>query len=134
MRIAVAVTISGGSVEVDFTGTTGESHWGLNVPFNLSRAEALYALKVILGPDIPLLEGSMRPFSVTAPEGSILNPRPPAPTMLRTIVVHNVCGAVSRPCPPWSPNTSHHSGFVLTLGDLGRPLPRRLPSRADCVP
>jgi N-methylhydantoinase B len=96
VRIAVAVTISGGSVEVDFAGTTGESRWGLNVPFNLSRAEALYALKVILGPDIPLLEGSMRPFSVMAPEGSILNPRPPAPTMLRTIVVHNVCGAIWR--------------------------------------
>lgn len=104
VRIAVAVTISGGSVEVDFAGTTGESRWGLNVPFNLSRAESLYALKVILGPDIPLLEGSFRPFRVTAPEGSILNPRPPAPTMLRTIVVHNVCGAIWRALSPLVPD------------------------------
>ena len=103
VRIAVAVTISKGTVAVDFDGTTSESRWGLNVPFNLSRAEALYALKVILGPDIPLLEGSFRPFHVTAPEGSILNPRPPAPTMLRTIVVHNVCGAIWRALSPLVP-------------------------------
>lgn len=96
VRIAVAVTVEAEEVAVDFRGTTGESRWGLNVPFNLTRAEALYALRVILGPDIPLLEGSLRPFRVTAPEGSILNPRPPAPTMLRTIVVHNVCAAVWR--------------------------------------
>jgi N-methylhydantoinase B len=103
VRIAVAVRIARDTVEVDFTGTSPESRWGINVPSQLTYAQTMYALRVILGPDIPLLEGSFRPFQVQAPEGSILNPRRPAPTMLRTIVVHNVCGAIWRALSPLVP-------------------------------
>jgi N-methylhydantoinase B len=103
IRIAVAVTIYQDTVAVDFTGTSPESRWGINVPSQLTYAQTMYALRVVLAPDIPMLEGSFRPFRVQAPEGSILNPRPPAPTMLRTIVVHNVCGAVWRALAPLVP-------------------------------
>ena len=104
VRIATQITISGSEVSVDFEGTSPESRWGINVPFNLTVAETMYALRVLLGPDIPLLEGSFRPFSVRAPLGSILNPRPPAPTMVRTIVVHNVCAAVWLALSPLVPD------------------------------
>jgi N-methylhydantoinase B len=103
VRIVIAVTISQDTVAVDFTGTSSESHWGINVPSQLTYAQTMYALRVVLAPDIPMLEGSFRPFRVQAPDGSILNPRPPAPTMLRTIVVHNVCGAVWRALAPLVP-------------------------------
>jgi N-methylhydantoinase B len=103
IRIAVAITVSGDTVAVDFHGTSPESRWGINVPSQLTYAQTMYALRVVLAPDIAMLEGSFRPFRVVAPEGSILNPRPPAPTMLRTIVVHNVCGAVWRALSPLVP-------------------------------
>ena len=119
--IATQVRISGSNVEITFDGTSLESRWGINVPFQLTAAEALYALRVLLGPDIPLLEGSLRPFSVRAPEGSILNPRPPAPTMVRTIVVHNVCAAIWMALSPLVPEyvqpdrLSAHFGGIWTF-------------------
>ncbi len=103
IRIVVAITIAGEAVTVDFAGTSSESRWGINVPSQLTYAQTMYALRVVLAPDIAMLEGSFRPFRVEAPEGSIFNPRPPAPTMLRTIVVHNVCGAVWRALAPLVP-------------------------------
>jgi N-methylhydantoinase B len=121
VTIAIAISIAGDQIDVDFTGTSPESRWGLNVPSQLTEAETLYALRVILGPDIPLLEGSFKPFRVSAPLGSILNPRPPAPTMVRTTVVHNVCGAVWRALSPLAPehippgHLCAHFGGLWTL-------------------
>ena len=103
LRLQVAVSVCGDEVRVDFTGTAPQSRFGLNVPLNLTVAESIYALRVALAPDIPLLEGAFRPFEVTAPVGSVLNPLPPAPTMVRTIVVHNVCGAIWRALAPLVP-------------------------------
>jgi N-methylhydantoinase B len=118
IKIVATIRIGAGEIEVDFDGTAPESRWGINVPLNLTVAEALYALRVLLGPDIPLLEGAMRPFSVTAPLGTILNPRPPAPTMVRTIVVHNVCAAIWQAMSPLVPEhviperlTAHFGGI-----------------------
>jgi N-methylhydantoinase B len=121
IKIVAAVRVGDGEIEVDFDGTSAESRWGINVPFNLTVAEALYALRVLLGPDLPLLEGAMRPFSVTAPPGTILNPRPPAPTMVRTIVVHNVCAAIWQALCPLVPEylpadrLSAHFGGIWTF-------------------
>jgi N-methylhydantoinase B len=132
IQIETQITISGSDVSVAFEGTSPESRWGINVPFNLTVAETLYALRVLLGPDIPLLEGSFRPFSVTAPIGSILNPRPPAPTMVRTIVVHNVCAAVWLALSPLVPDhvvpdrLSAHFGGIWTFRFRG--VYRQVPS------
>jgi N-methylhydantoinase B len=118
IKIVVTIRIGAGEIEIDFDGTAPQSRWGINVPFNLTVAEALYALRVLIGPDLPLLEGAMRPFSVTAPLGTVLNPRPPAPTMVRTIVVHNVCAAIWQAMRPLVPEhvvperlTAHFGGI-----------------------
>ncbi|MHB8395229.1 MAG: hydantoinase B/oxoprolinase family protein [Candidatus Dormibacteria bacterium] len=104
LRIRAAITINDGTITVDFTGTADQVRWGLNTPFNLTYAETVYALRLALGGDIPVLEGSLRPFSVSAPEGCVLNALPPAPTMIRVTVVQNVVGAVMRALSPLVPD------------------------------
>jgi N-methylhydantoinase B len=104
LRVAVAITVAGDSITADYTGSSPQSTFGLNVPFQLTVAETLYSLRVALAPDIPLVEGSMRPFAVTAPTPCVLNPLPPAPTMVRTIVVHNVCAAIWLALSPLVPD------------------------------
>jgi N-methylhydantoinase B/oxoprolinase/acetone carboxylase alpha subunit len=73
-RIVVAVTIAGDEIVVDFAGTGDQlESGGVNCTLAYTIGEAQYALKCILAPDIPHNEGSTRPITITAPEGSILN-------------------------------------------------------------
>ena len=86
VTIEVAVTVRGDELEVDYAGTSPESGYGINVVMNYTEAYTTFGLKCALAPDVPNNEGSFRPVRITAPEGSILNCRPPAPVAARHIV------------------------------------------------
>jgi len=88
IRIQVRVDVQGESVHVDFSGTSPESRYGINVVLNYTQAYATFALKALLAPDVPNNEGSFRSLTVTAPEGCILHCRPPAPVAARHILGH----------------------------------------------
>ena len=77
IRISCAITIQGDSLEVDFAGTSQQlDQGGVNVVYNYTWAFTTYPLKCILDPLTYRNEGSYRPFTITAPEGSILRPIP----------------------------------------------------------
>ena len=78
-----ALTIGKDRVELDFDGTSGLSKKGINVPLNYATAYSVFALRCIIGPDIPNNAGSLAPFRVTGPENCILNAQPPAPVAMR---------------------------------------------------
>ncbi len=88
VRIAVRIVVHGDSISVDFAGTSPESSRGINVVMNYTHAYTTFALKALLAPDVPNNEGSFRSVSVSAPEGSILNCRRPAPVAARHILGH----------------------------------------------
>ena len=78
-----ALSIGEDHVKLDFTGTSGLSNKGINVPLNYATAYSVFALRCIIGPDIPNNAGSLEPFRVTAPKNCILNAQPPAPVAMR---------------------------------------------------
>ena len=78
-----ALTIAEDRVALDFTGTSGLSNKGINVPLNYATAYSVFALRCIIGPDIPNNAGSLAPFHVTGPKNCILNAKPPAPVAMR---------------------------------------------------
>lgn len=78
--------IRGGEMIADFAGTDAQVERGINCVFNYTLAYCLFALKTIAAPFLPNNEGAMRPFTVRAPEGSILNARYPAAVVGRTSV------------------------------------------------
>lgn len=78
-----ALTIAEDRVALDFTGTSGLSNKGINVPLNYATAYSVFALRCIIGPDIPNNAGSLAPFHVTGPKNCILNAQPPAPVAMR---------------------------------------------------
>lgn len=88
VRLQVQVEVRDDTIWVDFAGTSPESRYGINVVLNYTEAYATFALKALLAPEVPNNEGSFRPLTVTAPEGSILNCRPPAPVAARHILGH----------------------------------------------
>jgi N-methylhydantoinase B len=85
LPIKVCVKVRGDGVEVDLTGSADQVPTGFNVPFEGSTKPACYCAFRALLTDTALMdvklppnEGSFRPISVTAPEGSIFNPIFPA--------------------------------------------------------
>ncbi len=94
IRLAVAVTVDGDSVGIDFGGSSGPSAYGINVGLNYTAAYANYAVKCALSPDIPNNEGSFRPVRVSAPEGCIVHAVRPSPVGGRHLVGHFVPSVV----------------------------------------
>lgn len=92
--IRVAVTIAGDAITIDFAGSSPQSTRGINVVLNYTHAYASFAIKAALSPDVPHNEGAFRPVHVTAPAGSILNCRSPAPVASRHIIGHMLPGVI----------------------------------------
>ncbi len=94
VEIHATVTVDGDRIACDFAGTSGLDPKGINVPMVYTRAYACYALKVAISPDVPNNAGSLAPFEVTAPEGSIVNAPHPAPVALRHVIGHMIPDAL----------------------------------------
>lgn len=94
IRISAQVTIQGDELTVDFAGTSPAVGRGINVALNYTRGYTTYGIKCAISPDVPNNEGSFRPVTVTAPEGSILNAKYPAPVAGRHLVGHFLPSAV----------------------------------------
>ena len=80
LRMQVAVTISGDEIAMDWEGTDPQARGGVNLPLSSTIGVGIYALKAALAADIPPNAGLWAPLTVTAPEGTLVNPVPPAPT------------------------------------------------------
>ena len=76
--IEVAVTIDGASIDVDFAGTADQVAGNLNAPLSVAKSAVYFVVRAITDPEIPPNHGCYEPVSVSAPDGSVLNPRPPA--------------------------------------------------------
>src|SRR5690606_3302645 len=89
-RYVVNVTVRGGEVTCDFTGSSPQQPRAINCVLAYTRAMTCYAIKCLLLPDLPNNDGLFRPIKVVAPEGSILNPTIPAPVGGRACTGHYV--------------------------------------------
>ncbi|MDG0990068.1 MAG: hydantoinase B/oxoprolinase family protein [Yoonia sp.] len=85
-----SLTINGDQAIANFDGTSGMSKFGVNVPEVYTRAYACYALKCAIAPDAPNNAGSLDPFEISAPSGSILAAKRPAPVSVRHVIGHLV--------------------------------------------
>ena len=90
VKIACALTIDGHKLKVDYAGTSPQVHRGINVVLNYTTAYTTYPLIAAIAPTIPNNEGAFRRIEVTAPKGSIVNCRRPAPVGARHLIGHFV--------------------------------------------
>lgn len=95
-EIRCCITVAGDTLSIDFAGTSPQIDRGLNSVFNYTYAYTVYPLKCALDPLTPHNDGSYRSVTVTAPLGSILNPRFPAPCNARHLTGQLIAGAVHR--------------------------------------
>src|SRR3954451_22762087 len=76
--LRLRATVRGDSLELDFEGSAEQINGNLNCPLSVTKAACFYAVRVVCDPDAPPSSGAWRPVAVSAPEGSLLNARPPA--------------------------------------------------------
>lgn len=86
----VAVRVVQDAIELDFTGTSRQQPRAINCVLAYTYAMSAYAIKCLLLPDLPNNDGLFRPIRVIAPEGTLLNPRYPAPVGGRSCTGHYV--------------------------------------------
>lgn len=78
LPITVSLTIDGNEILVDFTGTADQTAGPVNAVFAVTASATYYAVRCVTDPEIPPNHGCYRPITITAPEGTIVNPDPPA--------------------------------------------------------
>ena len=86
--VRIEVRVAGDEVTIDYTGSSGEVGAAINCSYNMTRSYSAYPIKLALDPCVPNNDGGLRPIKVIAPEGTIVNSRPPAATWGRTMISH----------------------------------------------
>ncbi|WP_435157797.1 hydantoinase B/oxoprolinase family protein [Haladaptatus sp. DFWS20] len=76
--IEVSVTVDGDRIDVDFAGTAEQVTGNVNAPLAVAKSAVYFVIRCVTDPEIPPNQGCYDPISVSVPEGSLLNPRPPA--------------------------------------------------------
>jgi N-methylhydantoinase B len=78
LELQATVTIEGDELEIDFAGTASQHDGNLNCPLAVTRSACYFVVRCLTDPDAPASGGAFAPVSVRAPEGSLVNARPPA--------------------------------------------------------
>ncbi|NPA94699.1 MAG: hydantoinase B/oxoprolinase family protein [Thermodesulfobacteria bacterium] len=102
--ITATLTVRGDEAAVDFTGTAPQAPTCINATLSVTRSAVFYCFFCLVGEGYPVNAGSLEPVTVIAPEGCLLNPRPPAPVAAGNVetsqrIVDTVLGALSKALP-----------------------------------
>ncbi|ANK79473.1 MAG: methylhydantoinase [Rhizobiales bacterium NRL2] len=115
LRIAAQVTVKGSDIRVTFDGSAPQVKSNMNNPFASTVGAALSVIKSALtSADLPFNSGCARAITVEAPEGSILNPKAPAPVRARLLPSYRVFNAVMKALAQAAPEKVIAAGYDTT--------------------
>ncbi len=78
IKVKISVDKKARTADIDFTGTSKQDDLNYNAPLSICRAVVLYVFRTLVGANIPMNEGCMKPLHLTVPKGSMINPDAPA--------------------------------------------------------
>jgi len=119
--ICATLTVDGQGVLVDFQGTAPQVPGNLNCPMSVTAAAVFYVFRCLMPEQVPACDGAMRPVRISAPEGCLVNARPPAAVAAGNVetsmrITDVVCGALARALPGVIPAASQGSMNNLAMG------------------
>jgi len=85
IKVKCRLKVQGDEMWVDFEGTDPQTTGFINSPFANSCTSVYVGVLLCVSPDVPHNEGAYQPIHISAPEGSLVNPRPPAPVASCTL-------------------------------------------------
>ncbi|MEE9162612.1 MAG: hydantoinase B/oxoprolinase family protein [Candidatus Neomarinimicrobiota bacterium] len=123
LAIKAAVTIAGDDAKVDFTGTAVQAVGGINANFAITLSAVYYCFRVLVPGRVPSNAGTMLPVTIVAPEGSLVNAKPPAAVAGGNVetsqrIVDTVLGALAQAAPNVIPAASSGTMNNLTVGGI----------------
>lgn len=84
--LCATLTIEDDLIRVDFTGSSGESKYGVNCPLCYADAYTSFGVKCLVAPGLANNAAVLARIVVTAPENSIVNAAYPAPVTARALI------------------------------------------------
>ncbi len=122
VAIRLTLQIAGGRARVDFSDSDDEVDGPLNAVYAVTLSSVLYAFRLLLPEETPTNAGLLSPLTVIAPEGCVLNARPPRAVAAGNVetsqrVVDVVLGALSQALPGQIPAASAGTMSNLLIGD-----------------
>ncbi len=121
ISIHATITVDGNCMDVDFAGTADQVPGNVNAPLSVAKSAVYFVVRCITDPDIPPNHGCYEPITIAAPEGSLLNPHPPAAVVGGNVeasqrVVDVVFAALAEAAPDRVPAQSQGTMNNLTIG------------------
>jgi N-methylhydantoinase B len=110
-------------VTVDFTGSDPQVEGSVNAVEAIAYSACFYVFRCLLAEDVPATAGLMRPIRVMAPEGTIVNARPPAAVAGGNVetsqrIVDVLLRALAQAIPDSIPAAASGTMNNLTIGGL----------------
>jgi N-methylhydantoinase B len=78
LPIRCTAEIAGDEIRIDFTGTAPQYDGNLNCPLAVTKSACYFVVRCLTEPDLPASGGAFAPVSAAAPQGCLVNARPPA--------------------------------------------------------
>ena len=78
VAVDISINSEARTAKLDFSRSSAQLSSNFNAPAAICRAAVLYVFRMLVGQDIPLNDGCLKPIEIIVPEGSMLNPRQPA--------------------------------------------------------
>ncbi len=72
-KISLTITIKGSDIYFDYTGTDPQTEGFVNAPLAASVSAITLTFLMLVNPDMPHNDGTMRPLHIYIPEGTFLN-------------------------------------------------------------
>lgn len=119
--LTAAVTVrNDGTVKVDWESSSKQVRAAINSTLSFTKSNTFLSVRCALRGDIPNNAGVFRCIEVTAPQGSVLNPMPPAPVAARALtgyrVMDTMFGALAQIVPHIIPAAGEGGNTVVCLG------------------
>ena len=123
--ICATIHVQGSQMDVDFTGSSPQVAGNINAVSAIVRSATWYCVRLLAEDDVPVNHGCFAPVTVTAPQGSVLNPYFPAAVAVGNTetgqrVVDVVLGALAQALPDVIPSASQGSMNNFTVGGFHR--------------
>ncbi|MDX1393115.1 MAG: hydantoinase B/oxoprolinase family protein [Gemmatimonadota bacterium] len=123
LPIVVTLTVDDTDATIDFTGTCDQAAGSVNANDAITLSATMYCFRVIVPFPVPSNWGTIQPLTVIAPEGSLVNARPPAAMAGGNVetsqrIVDVVLGALAQAMPDRIPAASYGTMSNLTIGGV----------------
>ena len=121
VAIRVSIRVRGDRAEVDFTGSSPECAGSINAVRAIANSAVFYVFRCLLDDQVPATSGLLRPIRINAPEGSVVNARPPCAVAGGNVeasqrIVDTLLRALTKAIPSRIPAASQGTMNNLTLG------------------